>query len=121
MAWMGAAIAGGGKMGAGFTDSIAQSSNSAHERRVEKFNEDSYRYLESQTAQKGARDEEAARREYRYFAGEQAAAIAEGGGGLEGSALDVFRDSERNAFLDALNIRHDASERAREYRYEAQQ
>lgn len=121
MAWMGAAIAGGGKMGAGFTDAIAQSSNSAQERRVEKHNEANYRNLESQAYQKGARDEEAARREYRYFAGEQAAAMAESGGGGEGSALDVFRDSERNAFLDALNIRHDAGETAREFRYEAQQ
>jgi hypothetical protein len=120
MAWAGAAIAGGGKMGAGFTDSIAQVSNSAQERRVEKANEEMYRNLESQAYQKGARDEDAARRDYRLLAGDQAAAIAEGGGGFEGSSVDVFVESERNAFLDALNIRYDAGEHAREYRYEAQ-
>jgi hypothetical protein len=121
MAWMGAAIAGGGKMGSGFTEAIAQSSNSAQERRVEQHNETNYRNLESQAYQKGARDEEAARREYRLFAGEQAAAQAENGFEAGGSALDVFMQSERNAFLDALNIRYDAGERAREFRYEAQQ
>jgi hypothetical protein len=69
----------------------------------------------------GARDEEAARREYRAFAGGQAATISESNLGMEGSALDIVRDSETAANLDALNIRHDAGERAREARYGAAQ
>ena len=54
----------------------------------------------------GARDEEAARREYRAFAGGQAATISESNLGMEGSALDIVRDSETAANLDALLARH---------------
>ena len=53
----------------------------------------------------GARNEEQFRREYRDFAGEQAAAIGEGSLSSTGSILDIVRQSEARANLDALKVR----------------
>ena len=55
--------------------------------------------------QAGARNEEQSRREFRDFAGAQAASIGEGGLSSTGSLLDIVRQSEARANLDALNIR----------------
>jgi hypothetical protein len=53
----------------------------------------------------GARNEEQFRREYRDFAGTQAAAIGEGSLSSTGSILDIVRQSEARANLDALKVR----------------
>lgn len=53
-------------------------------------------------AQAGA-DADSISREYRQIAGRQAAAIAENGGGYEGSNAKVLHQSETLAFLDRLN------------------
>lgn len=68
-----------------------------------------------------ARNEDQARREYRQFAGEQFAAMAETGLANEGSLLDVARDSESAALLDALNIRYAGASQARALRFGAAQ
>lgn len=80
--------------------------------------------LENQASQVGsvaARNEEQARREYRQLAGDQAAAQAENGFDAGGSALDVVRDSETQAYLDALNIRYAGESEARSLRFSASQ
>lgn len=70
------------------------------------------RVLDGRAAQarsEGARNEEQFRRSYRDFAGTQAASISESGLSGDGSALDVVRDSETRANLDALKIRYEAT------------
>lgn len=52
------------------------------------------------------RDEEAQRRAARQVLGTQAAAFAEAGGGLGGTAAKVMEQSSVAAELDALNIRY---------------
>ena len=66
-----------------------------------------------------ARNEEALRRDYRDFAGTQLAAAAESGLGTGGSILDVIRQSESRANLDALNIRYRGQTEAQGFRAEA--
>lgn len=117
MQWVGMISKGVGTLGEG----IVQKGNASTDRQVEDQNARNLDDLASQISQAGARDEEKARREYRQFAGMQFASIAESGLGNEGSALDVARDSEAQAYLDDLNIRHDAGSRVREVRYEAAQ
>jgi hypothetical protein len=55
----------------------------------------------------GARNEETERRNFRDFAGSQIASIGEGGLASTGSVLDVVRDSEARANLDALKVRYE--------------
>lgn len=117
MQWVQMASKGIATLGEG----IVQKDNARTEREVEDQNARNLDDQASQLGQAGARDEERSRREYRQFAGMQFGALSEGSLGLEGSALDVARDSESQAFLDALNIRYDAGERVREVRYEARQ
>lgn len=57
--------------------------------------------------------EEAQRRKARQFLGEQRAALAQAGIGLEGSAADVYEQSAAEAELDALNIRYEGALDAR--------
>lgn len=72
-----------------------------------------------QVGQETARNEEQMRRQYRDFAGSNAAAIAESGIANGGSALDVVRDSETRAELDALKLRYQGTEEAKNLRYQA--
>lgn len=58
----------------------------------------------------GYADEEAQRRQARQIMGEQAAAIAQSGGGV--GLEDLVRQSATNAELDALNIRYGARVKA---------
>jgi hypothetical protein len=104
-----------------FTEGSVQSGNAANDARAEDENAKNLMTLASQIGQKGAADEDQARREYRSFAGDQLASISESNLGTDGSALDVARDSESKAYLDALNIRHEAGEQARVVRYGAEQ
>lgn len=67
----------------------------------------------------GSQNEQQARREYRDLAGAQAAAIAESGIANGGSVLDVFRDSEVKASLDALKLRYQGEQKAQGLDYEA--
>lgn len=52
--------------------------------------------------------EEAQRRKASQVAGQQAAAIAQSGGGMGGSAADIMRESAINAELDAMTIRYES-------------
>jgi hypothetical protein len=104
-----------------FTEGSVQSGNAANDARAEEENAKNLLTQASQIGQKGAADEDQARREYRSFAGDQFASISESNLGTGGSALDVARDSESKAYLDALNIRHDAGAQAQEVRYGAEQ
>lgn len=63
--------------------------------------------------QQAAAREEAKRRETSMILGKQAAAFAQSGGGLGGSAADVMRQSSINAELDALTLRYEGDLRAR--------
>lgn len=69
--------------------------------------------------QETARNEEQMRRQYRDFAGSNAAAIAESGIANGGSVLDVVRDSETRAELDALKLRYQGTSEAKNLRYQA--
>lgn len=53
--------------------------------------------------QQSFRDADQVSREYRQLAGRQAAAIAQSGGGYEGSNAKLLHQSESLAFLDRLN------------------
>lgn len=114
-------VGGGAKALGSIMEGNAQAGQYKAEAAFERQNALNLAAQAQQIGSAGARDEEAARREYRSFAGDQAATIAESNLGMEGSALDIVRDSETAANLDALNIRHDAGERAREARYGAAQ
>ena len=63
--------------------------------------------------------EEAKRREARGLLGKQAAAFAQSGGGLDGSAADVMKQSATYAELDALTLRYEGDMRARGFENEA--
>jgi hypothetical protein len=63
--------------------------------------------------------EEAKRREVRQVLGQQRAAFAQSGGGMEGSAADVMQQSAINAELDALTLRYEGDIRARGMESEA--
>lgn len=65
------------------------------------------------------RDADAISREYRQIAGRQAAAIAQGGGGYEGSAAKLIHQSETLAFLDRLNTIYHGTMRNQAFRSEA--
>lgn len=117
MAWLQIAAKGA----TSFMEGSVQEGNAGADARAEESNVKNLMSLASQIGQAGAAEEDAARREYRSFAGSQFASISESNLGTDGSALDVARDSESAAFLDQLNIRHDAGEQRREVRYGAEQ
>ncbi len=104
-----------------FAEGSVQAGNARNDRIVEEANAKNLLSMASQIGQAGARDEEQARREYRQGAGTQFASIAESNLGTDGSALDIARDSEGQAMLDALNIRHDAGEQRRVVTHAANQ
>lgn len=56
--------------------------------------------------QQSSAEQERVRRESRQVLGAQRAAIAESGTGFSGSNLDIMRQSETMAELDALNIQY---------------
>lgn len=56
--------------------------------------------------------EEAQRRQARMVLGQQRAAFAQSGTGLEGSAADVMQQSAADAELDALTMRYEGDMRA---------
>lgn len=92
-------------------DSNAKSGQYRAQGQVEDYNA---RVLDGRAAQarsEGARNEEQFRRSYRDFAGSQLASIGESGLSGDGSALDIVRDSETRANLDALKIRYEATNR----------
>lgn len=73
-----------------------------------------------ETQQAGQR-EEAQRRQARMILGSQRAAIAQSGGGMEGSAADLVAQSARDAELDALTLRYEGQMRARGMGIQAEQ
>lgn len=102
-------------------DANAQSGSLKAQGLMEQQNERMLYRRADQIGSEGARNEEALRRDYRRFAGTQAGAISESGLTNDGSALDIVRDSETQANMDALNIRYRATSEAQATRYEAQQ
>jgi hypothetical protein len=102
-------------------DANAQSGSLRSQGLMEQQNERMLYRRAEQIGSEGARNEEALRRDYRRFAGNQAAAISESGLTNDGSALDVVRDSETQANMDALNLRYRATSEAQGATFQAQQ
>lgn len=75
---------------------------------IEDSNADALTKRAGQASAEGVRNEEQLRRGYRDFAGKQLTSIAESGLAGDGSAIDVVRDSETRANLDALKVRYQA-------------
>jgi hypothetical protein len=70
--------------------------------------------------QQGGAREEAQRRKAREVLGSQAAAFAQAGTGVGGSAADIMKQSATNAELDALMIRYESGLKATGLKNEAQ-
>lgn len=66
----------------------------------------------SRVMEKGYRDQEALRRNFDKFRGQQKAAIGKSGVAFSGSVLDVLADSAAEAELDAMNIKFNAMREA---------
>lgn len=69
--------------------------------------------------QQGGQQEEAQRREARQALGQQRAALAESGIGLDGTGGDLYQQSAADAELDALNIRYNADLQAASFKNNA--
>lgn len=73
---------------------------------AESANADALRQQARSASNQALRDEEAQRREARQVLGEQAAAMAQAGGGYGGTNEKLLTQSATLAELDALNIRY---------------
>lgn len=101
------------------SDTNAQVGSFKAQAKGEQYNAQVLRNSAGMVGAEGARNEEAQRRDFRDFAGRQAAGASEGGVGLGGSVFDVIRDSETRANLDALNIRYAADTKRQNLNQEA--
>lgn len=116
-----AAVAGAAKVLGGIADTNSQVGQYKTQSRVEAENARRLGLDASNAYSVGVRNEEQSRREYRDFAGTQIAGAAEGALSSSGSLLDIVRQSETRANLDALKIRHEGVSRGQALSDESKQ
>lgn len=97
----------GSKALGGIADTNAQIGDYKTQARVEAENARRFEFEAGSAFSVGARNEEQQRRGYRDFAGREAAASGEGGLAFTGSLMDIVRQSETRANLDALKLRYE--------------
>lgn len=114
------AIAGGGLTALGqISDMNAEVGMQQAQSRAEAQNARVLDARAQTVGQETARNEEQLRRQNRDLAGSNAAAIAESGIANGGSVLDVVRDSETRAELDALKLRYQGATESKNLRFQA--
>lgn len=96
-----------------------QSSQYQHAADIARYNEAVGRSRAQSALDVGNQKEEMQRRQARLVIGQQRAASAQSGFGFSGSALDVERQSQVMAELDALNIRYGAQLEAQGFKSQA--
>jgi diaminopimelate epimerase len=112
------AVAGGAKLLGGLMDTNAEVGQYKAQQKAEAENARALGLQADQAGAVTARNEEQQRREFRDYAGSAAAAAGEGALSYSGSLLDVYRQSEQRAELDALKIRHEGTSRSQSIRQE---
>lgn len=109
---MAAAIVGGGaKVLGGIMDTNSQVGQYKAQGAVERENQRRLGLESSNAYQVGVANESQQRREGRAVLGDMAAGSAEGALSMSGSLLDIVRQSETRANLDALKVRYDGVSR----------